>query len=122
MGVNISDFLSNKSENLHKGYLAEQFVGQQLLAHAQFRRPQLFYWEREKRGSSAEIDFILDRNSSVVPIEVKSGKAGSLKSMRVFLETYPECQQGVRFSLHNVDQQEKLLSLPLYTVGLWKDS
>jgi uncharacterized protein len=76
-------------ENLvtaNEGILAEQFVGQELLAQNQpWLDPQLYYWSREEKSSNAEIDFIFQHKNHIYPVEVKAGKTGTLKSMQLYL-------------------------------------
>jgi len=69
----------------NKGGLAEQFVGQQLrAAQSPLIDPQLFYWQRTG-GRLGEIDYVIQHGNRVVPVEVKSGKAGSMKSLHHFM-------------------------------------
>ena len=69
----------------NKGGLAEQFVGQQLrAAQSPLTDPRLFYWQRTG-GRLGEIDYVIQHGSRVVPVEVKSGKAGSMKSLHHFM-------------------------------------
>ncbi|MEJ1730945.1 DUF4143 domain-containing protein, partial [Escherichia coli] len=65
--------------------MAEQFVGQELRASG---NENLYYWVREKRGSSAETDYLTEKGGEVIPVEVKSGKSGKLKSLHLLLNTY----------------------------------
>jgi len=68
----------------NKGGLAEQFVGQQLRSmQTPSVDPQLFYWQRTG-GRLGEIDYILQHENQVVPVEVKSGPAGKMKSLPHF--------------------------------------
>jgi len=61
-------------------------VGQQLLALKKpFEEPSLFYWQRETRGSAAEVDYLWQKGEQILPVEVKAGKTGTLKSLRLFL-------------------------------------
>ncbi len=70
----------------HEGALAEQFVGQQLIASGPwFMEKQLFYWLREKRKAEAEVDFLLDFTGELLPVEVKAGSSGRLRSLHVFM-------------------------------------
>jgi len=70
----------------NEGGLAEQFTGQQLLSFLPFYiDKQLYYWSREKRNSEAEIDYLLEINNMILPVEVKAGKSGTLKSLHVFM-------------------------------------
>lgn len=118
---------------INEGELAEQFIGQQLLAREPFFIDQaLFYWVREKSDSNAEIDFLVEAAGNIIPIEVKAGKTGTLKSLHIFmLEKYKLF--ALRFnadlpSLTNVKTAVKmkdalqpveyqLKSLPLYLVN-----
>jgi len=68
---------------VNEGGLAEQFIGQHLLNPHQ--APQLTYWLREGKSSNAEVDYVISRGDLIVPIEVKAGKSGSLKSLQQFV-------------------------------------
>lgn len=86
-GLNYTDIDSLDDEDLiNIGNLSEQFVGQHLLYSLEpYRKPELHYWVREKANSSAEIDYLISDKGKVIPIEVKSGKTGSLKSLHRFI-------------------------------------
>jgi predicted AAA+ superfamily ATPase len=113
---------------VHEGALAEQFVGQELIAAAPaFEDPQLFYWAREARNANAELDFVISWRSDVLPLEVKAGKTGTLKSLFQFLREKKR-HRAVRFHLGSPVVEgiqvpgdptttAQLLSLPLYLVG-----
>jgi hypothetical protein len=113
---------------VNEGALAEQFVGQQLLCAAPaFEDPQLFYWAREARNANAEVDFVISRNQQVLPVEVKAGKTGTLRSTFQFLREKRRTR-AVRFHTGSPALEEiklpgengkpvQLLSLPLYAVG-----
>ncbi len=99
---------------LNRGMLAEQFVGQELLAYADPYLPiKLYYWEREKKGSEAEIDYVININDKILPIEVKAGKTGSLRSLQLFLSEKNQTI-GLRFSMHRLSFDGRILSVPLY--------
>lgn len=114
---------------VHRGALSEQFVGQHLLASGpSWQEPQLYYWAREKRNSSAEIDFVISQGEQVVPVEVKAGTTGTLKSLHLFLAEKHRAL-GLRFSsappsllgatmpvATGNEVQFQLLSMPLYLV------
>jgi len=106
---------------INKGALAEQLIGQELLTiQSNTQRSQLHYWAREARNSSAEIDYLLQLDNEPTPIEVKSGKGGSLKSLSYFNNQYRP-RQSLRFSTepYSVQSYEEgtLISLPLYAVA-----
>ncbi|OHB74654.1 MAG: hypothetical protein A2Z34_04670 [Planctomycetes bacterium RBG_16_59_8] len=111
------DFVpSNDVSDLHAGAAAEQFVAQELLAHQDpFRAPRLYYWAREARNSGAEVDYLTAFGPSPLPIEVKAGKSGALRSMHLYLQSHPG-QMGVRISQHPFDLRPPLLSVPFYAV------
>ncbi len=101
----------------NEGVIAEQFVGQELLGRLEsYERPSLFYWLREGKTGNAEVDFLIGVDLSVVPIEVKSGKSGTLKSLEYFVKHHGS-PLAVRFDLNKPHFQKDpfpLLSLPLY--------
>lgn len=109
----------------HRGAIAEAFVGQELIAYSSpWARRELFYWHREARGSSAEVDYLVEDNGKVIPVEVKSGGRGRLTSMRLFLEKNRGLSPfGIRFSPHPFSIVDDLQSWPLYAVaGLSADT
>lgn len=126
LGITAEDWILNPEQTfINKGNIAEAFVGQEMIAYQQLRHPyELYYWERVQRGSIAEIDYLtLNKNREIIPIEVKAGKSGTLKSLHVFLQEHPHSPYGVRYSMNNYSITEKLHSYPLYAVaGLhWKE-
>jgi hypothetical protein len=70
---------------------------------------------REEKSSSAEIDFLLAIESRMVPIEVKAGKIGTLRSLKIFLEE-KKIPIGVRISEAPLSLESYLLSIPLYMI------
>lgn len=102
---------------INLGAVAEQFVGQELSASADCYIPgDLYFWARDKKGSSAEVDYVVGVDSSIIPIEVKAGKTGMLKSLRVFLDE-KSSQLGVRISQAPLSRQNGILSIPLYMIS-----
>lgn len=103
---------------VYAGAIAEQVIGQNLLTLGlPYKRPEAFFWNRDKKSSQAEIDYLLAVESKIIPVEVKSGKTGSLKSMRLFLQENPKSPFGVRFSGLPFSFYDHVLSIPLYAVG-----
>ena len=68
----------------YRGKIAEQVVAQELLAHETRVLAQRAFWVREKKGSDAEVDFILQHNGNIIPIEVKSGHNAKLRSLHLY--------------------------------------
>jgi hypothetical protein len=67
------------------GGLTEEFVGEELLALNFHRRSSLYFWTREEKGTTSELDYLIQIGNKIVPIEVKTGSHGSLKSLHQFL-------------------------------------
>lgn len=128
--------LQNASERslINEGILAEQFIGQLLNTdHSLSTNSEVFYWIRETKKSNAEVDFAIAKGSFIVPIEVKSGLSGTLKSLHQLMYE-KKLKVAFRFDLQRVSVQEistnisiksgqvlsryKLISLPLYAVEL----
>ena len=102
----------------NKGAIVEAFVGQEILAYADPRqRAQLYYWQRMAKNSTAEIDYLLQDQENIIPVEVKSGHGTTLRSLRMFLETHDRSSFGVRFSSQNYSVCDHVHSYPLYAVA-----
>jgi len=117
---------------INQGAIAEQFVGQHLQAMmADKPNRELNYWLREGKSSNAELDYVVGLGGRIIPIEVKSGATGTLKSLHQFMGT-KKTDLAVRFDANlpssqqvntviNADKecrnvQYQLISLPLYLV------
>lgn len=101
--------------NTYHGALAEQFVGQQLISTSE-EYPKLYFWNRLKKSSQAELDYLIYKNDNLIPIEVKSTSSGSLKSLHLFLKTYPDIEKGFVFSNRNISEikEQRIKFVPLY--------
>ena len=117
-GLNTRDLISARDFNIiNKGCLAEIFVGTEILKYSSSEsKHQLFYWHKEQRGSNAEVDYLLQQNEKILPIEVKSGTKGQMQSMRIFLKER-HLDQGIRISLENFARYENITVYPLYAVS-----
>jgi len=78
---------------------------------------KMYYWARDKKSSSAEIDYLYVNNGNIFPIEVKSGPAGKLKSLHLFLEEHQKIETGyvmspITFEKQNIDN---IVFIPIYT-------
>ncbi len=102
---------------INQGMLTEQFVGQELLAYSDCRDTgNLFFWIREKKNSSAQVDFVISVDSNIIPVEVKSGAGGKLKSLKIFMEE-KKSAIGVRISSASLELEDKILSVPFYMIA-----
>lgn len=110
----------------YNGMIAEHIVGQELLASQNDVVQKPILWVREKKQSNAEVDFMIVQNGKIVPVEVKSGSSGTLRSLHSFIE-----ESGIDYALRlysgskSVEQSETpkarkpytLVNLPLYYAG-----
>lgn len=123
MGLGLAQLsVDPHAQLVHRGGLAEQWVAQELFSLSRNNAsPHLHYWHREALSAQAEVDFLYEHGPTVVPIEVKSGGTGSLKSLSVFMRE-KRTALGVKVSgsnsvrIHATDQGN-VLDLPLYLVG-----
>lgn len=117
-GLRLADFLvAQDTEALNKGGMAEIFAGLEMIKYESVgTRPQLYYWHREKRGSTAEVDYLYNDRGTIVPMEVKSGTSGKMQSMHQFLAER-DAPRGVRLSLENFGRYGKIDVVPLYAIS-----
>ena len=118
LGIDLSSwFIDPKINFVNKGSLLEAFVGQEILAYSNpHQKAYLYYWQRETRSSKAEVDYLIQQDNQVVPIEVKSNKGNTLKSLKLFLSNHKKTSYGFRFSKHNYSFHENIYSYPLYAI------
>jgi predicted AAA+ superfamily ATPase len=115
---------------INKGALSEQIVGQLLRLQFPFYvEPRLFYWSRESPSSNAEVDYLIQENTRIIPIEVKAGSEGKLRSLHQFMSEKP-WKIAVRFCTGIAHRSQidvkttsgepvhyELISLPFYLMG-----
>lgn len=110
--------LEPQTHFVNKGAITEAFVGQEFLAYAPSdMKKQLCYWHREARASSAEVDYLIQKNDRIFPVEVKSGSPGTLRSLRQFLDSHSNISYGIRFSAMNYHVGGDIHNYPLYAVA-----
>jgi hypothetical protein len=99
--------------SIYRGAVAEQFVGQEMVLS---QRENLYYWSRQAKSSSAEVDYVVVVDGTIHPVEVKSGSAGRLKSLQLFLHTYQNSPGGIVFSGRPYEQvpEKGITFAPLY--------
>lgn len=119
----------NEIAFINSGGIAEQIVGQLLRTiNASYIEPELYYWLREGKNS-AEIDYIIQQGSRLIPIEVKAGSTGSLKSLHLFMglkklslavrinSDFPSKTEVQVKDQNGDDVRYTLLSIPFYLIG-----
>lgn len=74
---------------LHQGAMIEHLVGQEILSGQYNILSHLNFWVRERTSSTAEVDYVYPYQSKLIPIEVKSGKEGTLRSLHLFMDQAP---------------------------------
>lgn len=111
--------------SVYQGTVIEHLVGQELLSNNYMALSALNFWVRDKKTSSAELDYVITHESKLIPIEVKSGKEGKLKSLHLFMAEAP-VKIAVRFYSGELSISEvttakgkkyHLLNLPYYLVS-----
>jgi penicillin-binding protein-related factor A (putative recombinase) len=120
---------SDDLSKIYQGTMIEHLTGQELLADQYNALSELFFWVKEKKESTAEVDFLISFEGKIIPIETKSGKTGTLKSLHLFMDAAPH-NMAVRFYAGDViisevkSAQNKtffLLNLPYYLVSKLKE-
>jgi predicted AAA+ superfamily ATPase len=121
----VKDILSTEDiADVYRGRIAEHITGQELLAISNNIMNKLQFWVREKKQSSAEVDYLYQYNSKLIPIEVKSGAIGKLRSLHQFMDIAPH-KLAVRVwqGPYSVEKAKTiagteftLLNLPFYLV------
>lgn len=118
LGLDMADILVGNSVDLiNKGSIAEIFAGIEIIkSMPSNNKPEIFYWHREKKGSNAEVDFVIQKNKHIIPIEVKSGSTGKMQSLRSFMSE-KNSKLGLRLSLENFGTYGDIQVIPLYAAG-----
>jgi predicted AAA+ superfamily ATPase len=113
-GINIeTEYVKTDLLSIYQGAMAEQFVGQEMMIS---QNSDLYYWARQAKSSTAEVDYLAVIDGNIIPIEVKSGTAGRLRSLHLLLKSYSNCPFGLVFSSAPYSElpEQKLKFLPLY--------
>jgi predicted AAA+ superfamily ATPase len=130
LNLNVLDLNKEDLSLINKGALAEQFIGQHLMySGPYYETPELYYWVREAKSAAAEVDYLLTCGQHIVPVEIKAGTTGSLKSLHQFLKEknrhfalrfnadVPSLLNDTKKMTDGSTVNYDLLSLPLYMVG-----
>ena len=106
-GISQQTVLSGEG-NTFMGAVTENYVAQQLAAKGY----DLYYWES---SSTAELDFVLQKENQIIGIEVKKGEHVRSRSLSVFVNSY-QPTYSIRLSLKNFGEKDGLKSVPLYAL------
>ena len=109
-GINAASFVSNERDNTLSGIFFENFVANELIAKGH----KLFYWRGK---ASAELEFIIESNNKLYPLDVKKGK-GTLNSLEKFSNHNRfECAIKVSKNNYGYNHEQKLLTVPFYFIS-----
>lgn len=108
-GINAASFVSSERDNTLSGIFFENFVANELIA----KEHKLFYWRGK---SSAELEFIVESNNKLFPIDVKKGR-GTLNSLEKF-SNHNKFEYAIKVSKNNFgyNSEQKLLTIPFYFI------
>ncbi len=129
LGLRTNILGTSDLNNIHQGIIIEHLVGQEILASQFNVLSRLDFWVREKVGSSAEVDYVYLFEGQLIPIEVKSGKDGTLRSLHLFMDEAPH-DMAIRFYAGKLQLTQistpagkpyRLLSLPYYLASQTKE-
>ena len=99
--------LGNDIFSTFRGAMTEQYVCQQLMREADF----IYYWSAD--NSRGEIDFLIQKDNRIIPIEVKAEENLKAKSLSAFVARYPSLH-AVRLSMSDYREQDWMTNVPLY--------
>lgn len=118
LGTDMTQILvADDFETINKGTIAEMFAGHELLKEADsLLKHDLYCWHRESKNANAQVDYIVQIGEKIVPIEVKSGKQGSMNSLHIFMNE-KKCNYGIRTSLENFGKLPNIDIYPLYAIS-----
>lgn len=129
LGMAASDILtSTEVELVNKGGMSEMFAGLELIKYQDcFIKPDIYYWQNTNKNSQAEVDYVFAHRGMVFPIEVKSGRQGSMQSLWIFMRQH-HLHDAMRCSLEpfgefvyydpkDNDFQRHVEIIPLYAIS-----
>lgn len=99
--------------NNFKGALTEQFVLQELQA---IMGENIFYWMNDRKKGQAEVDFLLQYEENIIPVEAKASINLKAKSLKTYMDYYNP-QFALRTSLSQFSKNKNLYDIPLYLLG-----
>lgn len=108
-GINAASFVSSERDNALSGIFFENFVANELIA----KEHKLFYWRGK---SSAELEFIIESNNKLYPLDVKKGR-GTLNSLEKF-SNHNKFEYAIKVSKNNYgyNREQKLITIPVYFI------
>lgn len=128
LGLGAKELFPADLNNIFKGKLAEQIVGQSLIAKDAHRKFTPCFWYRNTPSSTAETDYSYQLGETILPIEIKSGKSGSLKSIHQFMMA-SNTDKALRVYSGELSKEKvqsggktlDLISIPFYLLWRFED-
>lgn len=119
-GGNIQTRLLSQDTNINFGSVYENLVAQELCAHGFYQQHSLYYFNSKKQG---ELDFVVEYDNNVLPIEVKSGKDyerhNALSNVMANVEY--DVPQAYVFCQENIHTKEKIIYYPIYMITFFEN-
>jgi hypothetical protein len=128
-GIEKEILLGDDLTDTYSGKIAEHVVGQEILAKEYSPDSSLVFWVREKKQSDAEIDYLINYKGKIIPIEVKSGSSGKMRSLKIFMNS-AKTDIALRFYSGKFEITEditpegkkyRLLNMPLYLSSFFRE-
>lgn len=120
IGLNLSEWINDPPQKfVNRGKLAEMFVAHELKkSGTPLEDNPLYYWHRDNKNGKAEVDFVVQYKNAPLPIEVKSGVKGSMKSLRILMDE-KSFSLGIRASEENFGSLDdgRIQIVPMYFIG-----
>lgn len=108
--------LNQDMSQINNGAIAELFTAQELRAYSNPREENhLHYWHREAKSSNAEVDFVIEKEGNIIPIEVKSSSVGKMRSLKLFLDS-KKSPCGIKISRYPFSFSSNVQSVPFYGI------
>ena len=115
-GLDTGEILDAKIfDEMNKGSVVEMSTGLEMLKYSSpYTEGTLYFWYRS--GANAEVDYVIQKNSVAIPVEVKASGKGSMQSMHSFLDTHSKTPYGLRVSLENFCEYDRIKVVPAYAM------
>lgn len=108
-------FAATAFDEMNKGAVVEMATGLEIIKCANpAAQNELYYWYQS--GANAEVDYVMQKGTDIIPLEVKASGKGAMQSMRSYLHRFPTVPYGIRISLENFCEYEQIKVFPVYAM------
>lgn len=124
-GIQSTLLSTDDLNSLYRGRIAQHIVTQEIIAQHHQSNYEPYFYVREKAGSSTEVDLVIQRGPALIPIEVKAGPQGRLRSLHQYVERSP-LKLGLRLLSNEFSVEEvrtpaghpyRLVNIPYFAAG-----